>query len=113
MELTFKLLKNEKEQIVGFSLEAGGETYSEMFCVSIGKAIRDKGTAVIKLEAEAITFLNPPKSYSAKIKKEEAEALKVLLGNPKKLGLYSEPYCLGEGFRVVLTEEKDKKLVSV
>lgn len=107
MELTFKLLKNQKQEIVGFSLVAGGETYSEMFVESLGKAIHDKGTAVLKVETDTITFLDSTTPYTVKIGEKDAEALKSLLANPKELGLYREPYYLGTGLRVVLTEYKD------
>lgn len=113
MELSFSLLENEQKEIVGFSLVAGGETYSEIFCKSLSNLIRNKGTAATKMEPEMITFLDPAKPYSVRISKEQAVALSQLFANPKKLGLYSEPYSLSEGFRVVLIEEKDKKLEKI
>jgi len=114
LELNFNLLRNEQKKIVGFSLAAGSETYSELFCESLGKLIHDRGTAAIKMDPEMITFLVPAKPYSVKLSKEQAEELSQLFANPKKLGLYREPYSLSlVDFRVVLIEEKDKKLEKV
>jgi len=113
-KLTFKLLKNGKNEIVGFSLLAEPFSNGEFFCQSLGRAIHDNGTRAIRLEGETITFIGPSEPYPVKIKKEDAEALRLLLDNPKKLGLYHEPYTLSEGFRIVLVEEKDNKdLVAV
>ena len=88
VDLTFRLLRNEKREIAGFSLVAGGKAWAEKLCQSIGDEISEKGTAVITVESGKVTFQGS-RPYSVAIDQEAEAALKLLLADPKKLSLYS------------------------
>ena len=103
-ETNFKILKDEKEKVNGFSLIAQPHTESEIFCGSFPKALVD-GKANIKFEEEKILFEHPtcryyPGTCAHELDKDEGAALQELLNSDIQLTIEKAGF-LTPGFKII------------
>ena len=107
MEITTKVLKGPDGKVIGISLVAGPESYSEDFIERFPKALVEK-EATISIDGQKLVFEGP--TFSGNMRRfefiptpEELEGLEAsIFAKDKKPTLEPEPFSLTPGFRLTV-----------
>jgi len=103
--MNFKVLKNEKEEIIGFSLVSRPHCQSENFCDTFPCALLSKPRkADINIVGEEIVFDYPTKGKCAfRLTEEERIALSDILNGDRQISIKEVPIALTSSFQIELS----------
>lgn len=111
-EIDFTVLKNEKGDIIGFSLIPRPHTKSEIFCDTFPRTLGKKEARMF-IEGKELVFNHPAYScfrenegaeHRVSLKQKELQAIQRLLGTGQHLLILPDGF-LSPGFKVILASE--------
>jgi|GEM_PF-4121213 len=107
--MNFKVLRNDKEEIIGFSLISEPHTASELFCDTFCQALLSKPRqeADINIVGEEIVFDHPTCPSQGRcafpLTEEEKVALNDILNGDRQISIKRVPIALTSSFQIVLS----------
>ena len=106
--MDFKVLRDDKEGIIGFSLISGPHTASEVFCDTFPHALLSKPRqADINIVGEEIVFDHPTCPSQGRcvfpLTEEEKVALNDILNGDRQISIKRVPIALTSSFQIVLS----------
>lgn len=110
-DITFAIVKNSANKVVGFSLMAGPQTEAECFVQTMPRALKE-GTAQIEIKEGTITFSHPTcpifggdHQFQADAQ-ELAQLQEIVDGSHGKVKFSTKNlFNLGPAFKIVLESE--------